>query len=141
AGFHFRADYEVNDTVEAAKKAKKPVDTYFLRPDGKGQPGETRNWDPKTKKGPANLPWDAMSFVLGGKRYPAVSLDRPDNPKEARFSERDYGRFGSYFEYQLTEKHPLSVGYRVWLREGEMTVEQCEALHKSFTQPLKVSVK
>src|SRR5262249_34552103 len=55
AGFHFRADNEV------AEKTKKQ--TYYLRPDGPGQPGETRNWDPKTRKGPVNLPWNAMSFV------------------------------------------------------------------------------
>ena len=64
AGFHFRADQEVAATTKA--------ETYYLRPDGKGRPGETRNWDPKTKQGPVNLPWDAMSFVVGGKRYTAA---------------------------------------------------------------------
>ncbi len=39
AGFHFRADKEV-----AEKTAE---DTYYLRPDGKGALGETRNWDHK----------------------------------------------------------------------------------------------
>src|SRR4051794_4909760 len=29
--------------------------------------------------------------------------DKPTNPKEARFSERPYGRIGSYFQYELTE--------------------------------------
>ena len=33
-----------------------------------------------------------MSFVLDGKRYSVVYLDHPDNPKEARQSERTYGR-------------------------------------------------
>ena len=36
AGFQFRASQEV-----AAKTNKQ---TYYLRPDGRGQPGETRNW-------------------------------------------------------------------------------------------------
>ena len=39
AGFHFRANQEV------AKNGKE--NTYYLRPDGKGKLGDTRNWDPK----------------------------------------------------------------------------------------------
>ena len=126
AGFHFRADNEVNE------KSKK--ETYYLRADGKGKPGETRNWDPKTKQGPVNLPWNAMSFVLGGQRYTVVYLDHPANPKEARYSERDYGRFGSYFEYTLTREKPLTVRYRLWLQAGEMTQERAAALSREFVQ-------
>lgn len=133
AGFHFRADDEV------ASKTNKQ--TYYLRPDGKGQPGETRNWDaqsrdPKT----VNLPWNAMSFVLGDQRYTALYLDHPENPKEARYSERDYGRFGSYFEYDLKEDQPLVVNYRLWLQDGEMTGEKAEALSASFTEPVETSL-
>ena len=136
AGFHFRAHNDV-----AVQDDAKMTETYFLRPDGKGKIGETRNWDPKTKKGPVNLPWNAMSFTLGEKRYTVVYLDHPDNPKEARGSERTYGRIGSYFEYDLTEDKPLMVNYRIWLQEGEMTVDQCEALSRDFTDPVKVVVK
>jgi hypothetical protein len=132
AGFHFRANAAVE---EAAKK------TYFLRPDGKGKEGEERNWDPKTKKGPVNLPWDAMCFELDGKRRTVLYLDHPDNPKEARQSERTYGRIGTYFEYLLTPDKPLFVRYRLWIQDGEMTVEQCEALSRAFTEPIKVEVK
>ena len=124
AGFHFRADQEVAATTKA--------ETYYLRPDGKGRPGETRNWDPKTKQGPVNLPWDAMSFVVGGKRYTALYIDHPANPKEARYSERDYGRFGSYFEYTLTKAKPLTVRYQVWLQEGEMTADQANEMSRGF---------
>ena len=127
AGFHFRAAMDT-----ATKYAK---ETYYLRPDGKDAPGQTRNWDPKTKQGPVNLPWDAMSFKVADKRYTVVYLDRPENPKEARFSERDYGRFGSYFVYDITPKTPLKVKYRVWVHEGEMTVGQCENLSRGFTDP------
>jgi methane monooxygenase PmoA-like len=136
SGFHFRANNEVAEQFNA----KKP-ETYFLRPDGKGKIGEERNWDPKTKKGPVNLPWDAMSFTVGGKRYTALYLDHPDNPKEARGSERVYGRIGSYFEYNLTKDKPLRVQYRLWIQEGEMTVEQCEAMSRAFTEPVSVVVK
>ncbi len=127
AGVHFRA------AMETAKKYAK--ETYYLRPDGKDLPGKTRNWDPKTKQGPANLPWDTMSFKVADKRYTVVYLDRPENPKEARYSERDYGRFGSYFVYDITPTTPLKVKYRLWVQEGEMTVAECENLARGFTDP------
>jgi len=131
AGFHFRADNEVAD-----KTAKQ---TIFVRPDGAGKPGETRNWP--GQKDHANLPWDAMSFVLGEKRYTVAYLDRPQNPKEARFSERDYGRFGSYFVHTLEEGKTLDVRYRLWLQEGEMKPEEVAAKSADFLDPPKVTVK
>ena len=72
------------------------------------------------------------SFVVGGKRYTTLRINHPDNPKEARGSERDYGRFGDYFEYELTPKTPLKLKYRIWLQEGEMTKEQCEAIAEGY---------
>ena len=134
AGFQFRAANEV-----AGKESAKQ--TYYLRPDGKGEMGATRNWDPKTREGPVNLPWDAMSFVLGGKRYTVAYLNSPQNPKESRFSERDYGRFGCYFEYDLTAEHPLVVNYRIWLQDGEMTGDQVAALYEAFAHPPRIIVK
>ena len=123
AGFHFRA---------AQDAEKSPKETYFLRPDGKGELGKEVNWDPRGKKGPVNRPWTAMSFVVAGKRYTVVYLDHPDNPKEARQSERAYGRFGTYFEYDLTKDRPLKVRYQLWVQEGEVTAEQCEVLSRAF---------
>jgi hypothetical protein len=134
AGFHFRANMEVSKNGKA--------NTYYLRPDGKGNPGETRNWDAKTRDPKTvNLPWDAMSFVVGGKRYTVLRMNHPDNPKEARGSERDYGRFGDYFEYDLTPDKPLKVKYRVWVQEGEMTVEQCAAMSQAFAHPPEAKAK
>ena len=133
AGVQFRADNEVF--------AKTSDQTIFVRPDGAGKPGETRNWDPKTRKGPVNLPWDAMSFVLNSKRYTVAYLDHPKNPKEARFSEREYGRFGSYFEYTLEKDKPLTVRYRFWLQEGLMKPQEVATLSTNFVEPVEVSVK
>lgn len=133
AGFHFRATQEVSK--ETAKK------TYYLRPDGKGKEGETRNWDAKGKDAKTvNLPWNAMSFVTGGTRYTALRINHPDNPKETRGSERDYGRFGDYFEWDLTPKTPLKLKYRVWVQEGEMTGGQCEAMAHGFADAVTVKV-
>ena len=128
AGFHFRANMEVS------KNGKE--NTYFLRPDGKGKVGETRNWDAKgADPRTINLPWNAMSFVVGDKRYTTLRINHPDNPKEARGSERDYGRFGDYFAFEVTPEKPLKVKYRVWIQAGEMTVEQCEAMAAAFVNP------
>jgi hypothetical protein len=131
AGFHFRANQELS------KK-----DTYYLRPDGKGTPGAFRNWDAKGKDTKTvNLPWNALSMVTGGTRYTVLRINHPDNPKETRGSERDYGRFGDYFEYDLTPASPLKLRYRVWVQEGEMTVEQCNALAAAFVSPPETKAK
>jgi hypothetical protein len=133
AGFQFRAANEVSQ-----KSAKQ---TYYLRPDGKGLLGETRNWDPKTKEGPVDLPWDALSYVLGKQRFTVGYLNSPLNPKGSRFSERDYGRFGCYFVYDVAKDHPLLVNYRLWLQDGEMTVEQMQRLYRQFAEPPSTRVK
>jgi hypothetical protein len=129
AGFHFRSSQEVADVT--AKQ------TYYLRTDGKGKLGETRNWEPDAadsamNKECENRPWNAMSMVVGGKRYTVVYLDHPGNPKPSRYSERDYGRFGSYFVADVGPETPLNVKYRVWVQEGEVTVEQCQKLSSDF---------
>lgn len=131
AGFHFRAAQEVAD--------KSFAQTIYLRPDGQDQPGKTRNWpdDPKH----IDLAWNAMSFVLGDQRFTCCYLDRPTNPKEARFSERNYGRFGSYFKFELNEATPLDVNYRIWLQPGEMTGAQVDSLSRGFVEPPLVQVK
>ena len=133
AGFQFRAHNDVD--------AYTTNETIFIRPDGVGKRGETRNWDPQTRQGPVNMPWNAMSFVLGGKRYTVAYLDRPENTKEARFSEREYGRFASFFEYTIEKDKPLTVNYRLWLQEGLMNPEEIAALWAQFVEPVKVTVQ
>jgi hypothetical protein len=132
AGFQFRAHNDVD--------AYTTNETIFIRPDGIGKPGETHNWDPQTHQGPVNMPWNAMSFVLDRKRYTVAYLDRPENPKEARFSEREYGRFGSYFEYTIEKDKPLIVNYRLWLQEGLMQPEDVALSSGNFVEPVKVTI-
>ena len=136
AGFQFRAHNDVHQQKAADQ-------TYYLRPDGKGGFGKKaeRNWDPKTGTGPVDLSWDAVCFVLDGKRYTLEYMDHPKNPHPSRWSERDYARIGCYFEYELTEKTPLLVDYRVWLQDGEMTVGEATAISGAFVTPPKVTVK
>ena len=99
---------------------------------------ETRNWeeggDGAMNAECTNRPWDAMSFVLGGQRYTVLYIDHPDNPKPARYSERDYGRFGSYFVADVAPERPLDVRYRIWVQEGEMTVDECNAKAAEFIE-------
>jgi hypothetical protein len=151
SGFHFRAANEVAEKGKPQIKNGKPTaekinpDTVFIRADGVGKPGDAINWDPKpgSKNDPRtiNQPWKGMSFLLGGERYTVAMLDLPSNPKEARFSERDYGRFGSYFAYDLTKDHPLEMRYRVWLQKGMMTPGQIAALAADFAESVEASVK
>jgi hypothetical protein len=124
AGLHFRAAQEVERSTEKQ--------TVFIRPDGVGKPNETRNWDPKTKQGPVDLPWVGMAVSIAGKRYTILRIDHPDNPTPRRHSERAYGRFGNYFEYELTPQRPLVVRVRFWVQEGDMTVAQCQSLAEAF---------
>ncbi len=128
AGFQFRAHNDV------AIKTRKQ--TYYIRPKtGKGKPGQTINWSKKNPEGTVDLPWKAMSFVLDDKRYTVAYLDHPKNPGEARHSERDYGRFGYYFQYTLTKENPLLVNYRIFLKEGEMEVGQINSIYSEFVSP------
>jgi hypothetical protein len=126
AGFHFRADQEVAAETEKL--------TYYLRPDGKGELGQAR-------ASAQDVPWDAISFVLGEDRYTVLYLDKPDNPKPVEYNERTYGRFGSFFKYELDEGKDLEVDYRIWLQDGEMTVEEAAALSIDFVEPVEVRVE
>ncbi|MEX0866496.1 MAG: DUF6807 family protein [Pirellulales bacterium] len=130
AGFQFRATQDVPD--------KTKNQTYYVRPDGQGKPGQFRNWP--ANKDHADLAFNGLSMVIDGKRYTVCYLDSPANPKEARYSERDYGRFGSYFEATVTDDEPLRLNYRVWLQEGEMTPEQITRLSNDFVAPPIVTV-
>ena len=122
AGFQFRGSQEIPDKTAAQ--------TYYVRPDGKGEPGAFRNWP--GNKDHVNLKWNALCFVLGDERLTCCYLDHPENPKEARFSERNYGRFGSYFEYTVKENKPLHLKYRIWLQYGEMTIEDIDEFSRDF---------
>jgi hypothetical protein len=125
AGFQFRAAQEVAE--------KSSGETYFIHPDGQTKPGQARG-------SAFDLAWDAMSFVLGENRYSVVYLDRPDNPKRAEYNERVYGRFGSYFKYEVEKGKDLVASYRIWLQDGEMTAEKAVALSNDFVTPPEATV-
>jgi len=131
SGVHFRAAQE----VAAATKGQ----TYYLRPDRKAALGEFRNWpaDPTY----ISAPWHAASFVVKGQRYTVLRVNRPANPGEARMSERDYARFGSYFEHDLRPDAPLEVAYRWWVQPGEMTLEQAARIAADYAEPVRATLR
>jgi hypothetical protein len=131
AGVHFRAASEVADSTKG--------ETYYLRPDGRAEPGQFRNWPQDMSY--VDAPWHAASFVVGGQRYTVLRIHRPANPGEARMSERDYARFGSYFEHDLDPEVPLFVGYRFWVQPGEMTVEDAARIAADYATPAEVVVE
>lgn len=126
AGFQFRAHNEVSELSQNA--------TYYIRPgSGIGQPGVAINWSPKAdNEQTRDLPWKGMCFPLNNSNYTVAYLDHPGNPKPARASERQYGRFGTCFAADVIPEKPLTVRYRLVIRHGEMTAEEIEKLSRDF---------
>lgn len=129
AGVQFRASQKVPDGTADQ--------TYYIRTDGKGKPGDYRNWNQNNANDPmngetTNRPWLAASFVIDDERYTVLRLDHPSNPRPSHYSERDYGRFGSFFVSDVSAEEPLELNYRFYVKQGEMTVEECQALSDAY---------
>ena len=123
AGFQFRASNEV-----ASSTAKQ---TYYVRPkEGRDDMGKTKNWP--GDKDMTNLPWKAQSVMVGDQRHFTLYLDHPDNPKPSYYSERDYGRFGSYFKTQAKPGNPVRIKYRLIIGTKELKRSECEKLSLAF---------
>lgn len=122
AGFQFRASQDV--------AAKTKAETYYLRPDGIGQKKVYRNW-PKNADH-INLPYHGMHFELRGEPFAVLRLDRDANPRPSRFSERDYGRFGCYFEHVLRPGQPLDINYRLLIKNGKFDLPSAKSWHRQF---------
>ena len=120
----------------AGSARKTAKETYYVRTDGKGKPGETTAIGTRQARRPrrTRMRKPAVERDEHRDRRQALHgrLPRPSGESQAaRYSERDYGRFGSYFVADVTKEKPLEVKYRLWVQDGEMTVEQCKALHES----------
>ena len=123
AGFQFRAS---NEVAESNSK-----ETYYIRPkQGRGEKAVTKNWP--NNKDMTNLLWKGQSIVVGGERYTTLYLDHPANPKPSYYSERDYGRFGSYFKTELSSLKDLHVRYRLLIGLKERTLKECEEFSRDF---------
>lgn len=87
--------------------------------------------DPREDK---DLPWVAMTYGLGGKRYTVQHMNHPDNPKGTVYSAyRDYGRFGAFFVHKIEKGQTLKLRYRFVVSRGDApSRETLAARHKEF---------
>lgn len=128
AGFQFRAAQPVADSNGAT----------FLRPaDFPQTPAAIQVGDKGNPPPHINLKWFANSYELDGKRYTIEYFDNPKLPKPALFSERPYGRFGTYFRTELDESKPLELRYRLIVSEGDApSVASIQARYDEFVAGL-----
>ena len=147
AGVQFRASQLVPDKTKHL--------TYYNRPDGQSAPGKFRNWSNKKNesninKSHVNLPFLAMTIAVPDPTtevkttensvYTVAYLSDDANPKPSRFSERDYGRFGSYFQTTVVPEKPLNVHYRYWIVDGASDNKTLQHLSDQFANPVIVEV-
>ncbi len=79
--------------------------------------------------------WLCGSMVVGGKRYWVLHLTAPDLVTgQPQYSTRPYGRFGAFFEPDLTPDTPLRLAFRVIWSESPLDRERCEALYQQYKQ-------
>ncbi len=124
AGFQYRP----HDGV--AKGSKDVKATYLFHKEG---------INPKKDK---DIPWVGMSYGLGGRRYSVEHMNHPDNPKPTIYSAyRDYGRFGAFFKKEIGAGETLTLRYRIWVIEGEMSERQeLASKYSAFVDGPKVEV-
>lgn len=128
AGFQFRAAQAVADSNGGT----------FLRPKTFPQ-GEAAIQVGDKGDPPAhiNLGWFALSYELDKQRYTVEYFDNPGLPKPALFSERPYGRFGTFFKTTLKADSPLVMKYRVIVGRGKPSVDDVQARYDAFIDSLK----
>ena len=128
AGFQFRADQAIADSNGAR----------YLRPANFPQKSEAIQVGDKGDPIPhINLTWFANTYELRGKRYTVEYFDNPNLPKPSLFSERPYGRFGTYFKTELTADKPLQLRYRLVVTEGESpSVDAIQSRYDQFVKEL-----
>jgi len=121
AGFQFRAAQGVADKDSGTfmRPADFPQQSEAIQVGDSGDP-------PKH----INLGWFALSYELDGQRYNVEYFDNPNLPKPSLFSERPYGRFGTFFKTTLKADEPLDLKYRVVVSHGEKPA--VEAIQKRY---------
>jgi hypothetical protein len=98
---HAGVQYRPADQVDTKK-------TVYVFPEGVT--------DVKQEK---DLPWAAVTYVLGGKTYSVLAVNHPDNPKGTVWSAyRDYGRFGAYPVFRVKEGAEQVLRYRFLVLQG-----------------------
>ncbi len=112
--FAKNGDLIMNGDPEHAGAQFRPADeittsetSYFFHEDG---------IDPKKD---LDLPWAGETFTLPSGMYSVVILNHPDNPEGTRFSAyRDYGRFGAFPSFEITEGESRVLRYQWIIQTG-----------------------
>ncbi len=128
AGFQFRAAQAIAESNSGR----------FLRPaDVPQQETAIQVGDSKPLQH-FDLGWFALTYELDDQRYTVEYFDNPNLPKPSLFSERPYGRFGTFFGTKLTDEDPLEMKYRVVVSAGDKpTVAAIQKRYDTFVDSLK----
>lgn len=128
AGLQFRATQEVADKDSAR----------YVRPSGFPQEPEAHEVDDSgIPPRHIDLGWLAMNFESQGKRYSVEYFADPSLPRPALYSERPYGRFGSFFKTVLQPDTHLVLRYRFLVSEGVPDLqENIQKRYEAFTAEL-----
>jgi hypothetical protein len=128
AGFQFRAAQPVAESNGGTYLRPKsfPQGTAAVQVGDKGDP-------------PAhiNLDWFALSYEINKQRYTVEYFDNPNLPKPSLFSERPYGRFGTFFKTTLKVDTPLEMKYRIIVARGKPSVDGVQSRYDAFRKSLK----
>lgn len=120
AGMQIRMSNEVVDNEK---------DTVYILPDG-----ATRIENDNVK----GAWWACGNMVIGGKQYSVMHLTPPDLVTgQPIYSARPYGRFGAFFEPDLTPEAPLAVKFRIIVSESPLDRETCEELYSQYSEEIK----
>lgn len=91
-----------------------------------------------------DCPWVACSATIEGHPVAVLFMSHPDNPGPVRWSTRDYGRFGAYFETDLEPGKPLALQYRlrIWSLAADATPDPaaCARAYADYATPIRVTV-
>jgi len=129
AGLQYRAVQEVaeKDSARYVRPAGFPQEPEAHEVDDSGNP--PRHID---------LDWLTMTYDANGKRYTVEYFSDPSLPRPALYSERPYGRFGSFFKTVLKAEEPLVLRYRLNISEAAPdTQENIQKRYDAFVAGLK----
>ena len=72
-----------------------------------------------TAKGSKDLPWVANTHKIAGDTWTVQHMNHPSNPRGYVYSAyRDYGRFGSFFQQNISNGESLTLKYRIRITKG-----------------------
>jgi len=113
-GFQFRAHNEVSTRQQ---------ETHYILP--------------RIESKSADIPWAAMSYMLGETRFTVAHMNHPSNPTPTEYSaDRKYGRFGAFFKHAIKKGETLTLRYRIMIWEGTVpSAGEIQARYVDFIDP------